>query len=46
LKQEMVFDELKTLTGDEALAAASLQNIINKRSVVEKESVMCAKKTA
>lgn len=46
LKQEMVFDELKSLTGDEALAAASLQNIINKRSVIEKESIACAKKTA
>ena len=43
LKQEMVLEELKKLTGDEAAASASLQNIISMRSVVEKEIITCAK---
>jgi hypothetical protein len=46
LKQEMVFEELKSLAGgDEALASASLQNIINRRNVIEKEIISCAKST-
>jgi len=37
LKKEMVLEELKKITGDEARATASLQNIIGMRGVVEKE---------
>lgn len=44
LKKEMVMEELKKLTGDEARASASLQNIFSMRSIVEKEIVSCTKK--
>jgi len=37
LKKEMVLQELKKLTGDEARATASLQNIFSMRNTVEKE---------
>lgn len=37
LKKDMVLVELKKLTGDDARAIASLQNIFGMRSVVEKE---------
>lgn len=37
LKKEMVLQELKKLTGDEARATASLQNIFSMRTTVEKE---------
>lgn len=37
LKKEMVLEELKKIIGDEAKAAASLENIISMRSIVEKE---------
>ena len=44
LKKEMVMEELKKLTGDEARASASLQNIFSMRSTVEKEILSCTKK--
>jgi hypothetical protein len=45
LKKEMVMEELKKLTGDEARASASLQNIFSMRTIVEKEILSCTKKS-
>ena len=44
LKKEMVMEELKKLTGDEARASASLQNIFGMRSICEKEVLSCTRK--
>ena len=37
LKREMILEELKKLTGDEARAGVSLENIFGMRSVIETE---------